>query len=134
MKNILMAIAVLQIFYFNPDGSLGQNEIIMADNIPAQYQAWVVFSEMFRQSELVPRDVDVLGVQFIPHDGTLIIDLSREVLNYGGTYFEYHFTNLLLKNASTIPQTRYFTVLIEGRAIQFPEGVKIYRALISSTE
>jgi len=130
MKTFLTLWVVVQIFFYNPDGDFGHNEIIVPANLPVQYQAWVVFSEIFERGEFdfVPRDVRVIGVDFEPAHGILTLNLSHEVLNYGGTYFEERFTQKLIKNALNLPDVRYFTLLVEGELQEFPEGVKIYLA------
>jgi hypothetical protein len=126
MRGIALALAILAVFYYRPDDSFGHYEIIIPADFPVQYRAWVVFSEVFRNGEFVPPHVRILDVEFKPKYGILILDLSQEVLDYGGTYFEYRFINLLLKNAAALPDVRYFTVLIEGQSRHLPEGSKIY--------
>ena len=130
MKIFLALWMVLQVFFYNEDGNFEYDEISVPIDFPVQYQAWVVFTQIFELDDFdfVPSDVQVLDVYFDAACGTLVLDLSQEAINYGGTYFEYRFTQKLIKNALSLPGVRYFTVLIEGQLQEFPEGVKIYRA------
>lgn len=136
MKFAIVAISILQIFFYNSDRSFGYNEIIMPENFPVKYQAWVMFTEIFGRHnfDFVPQDVRVLAVNFDNYDGHLTLDVSAEIMNYGGTYFEYYFVKKLIKNATSLEEVCYFTLLVEGELIHLPEGVKIYRALFEPLE
>jgi len=88
--------------------------------------AWIVFSYLFSSGQdFVPQNVEILAIWL--EDGVLTLNLSAEVMDYGGTYFEYRFVNLLLETATILPYPDYLTVLIEGVAQHLPEGVKVFR-------
>lgn len=96
-----------------------------------QQRAFIVFNEIFNNFDpdkmiYAPPNVQVLDVFFHPYEAHLILNVSDEILNYGGTHFEYRLVNKLLKNAGNIPGVGYFTVLIEGRREHLPEGIKIH--------
>jgi hypothetical protein len=128
MRAVALALALLFVFYYNFDGEFEYYEIIIPADFPVEYRAWVVFSEIFERNEMefVPQGVRILGTHFAADSGVLVLNLSKEVLDYGGTYFEYRFTQKLFKNAAALPGVRYFSVLVEGQILELPEGAKIY--------
>ena len=88
--------------------------------------AWILFTQVFNSNaDFVPQNVEILSIWF--DDGVVTINLSEDVMNYGGTYFEYNFVNILLNNAAALPYPNYLTVLVEGRVRHLPEGVEIFR-------
>ena len=130
MKNFAITLIVIQIFFYNAEGDFGYNKIIAPENLPAHHQAWVIFSEIFRYDgfDFVPQNVCLLWAHYCKLNELLTINVSSDVMNYGGTYFEYRFTQKLIKNALSIEGVSYFTLLVEGELTHLPEGVKIYRA------
>ena len=96
-----------------------------------QQRAFIVFNEIFNNFDpekmiYVPPDVQVLDVFFHPYDAHLILNVSSEILNYGGTHFEDRLVTKLIKNAGNIPGVGYFTVLIDGQREYLPEGIMIH--------
>jgi len=88
--------------------------------------AWIMFLHLFNSGQdFVPENVEILSIWL--EDGVLTLNLSAEVMEYGGTYFEYRFVNLILETAATLPYPNYLTVLVEGVAQHLPEGVKVFR-------
>ncbi|MCL2236547.1 MAG: hypothetical protein FWB98_08945 [Defluviitaleaceae bacterium] len=88
--------------------------------------AWVIFTQIFSSGmDFVPQNVEILSIWI--DDGVLTLNLSEDVMNYGGTYFEYRFINILFESAAKLRYPRYLTILVEGRATYLPEGVKIFR-------
>jgi len=123
---LCLSTILLYNFYFLQDETFSYQITAAPACFPVQHSAWVVFAQMFRSgSYFMPQDVTVLGADFNPANGHLTLDLSKEVLNYGGTYFEYKFIKLMRKNAAALPDVLYLTVLIEGILQPLPEGVEI---------
>ena len=77
------------------------------------------FADLFLTSEFVPAGVRVLNT--LNAGDRLILNLSQEALNYGGTYFEYRFIQELLNIAGGLGFER-LVLLIEGRPAKLPEG------------
>lgn len=132
MKKLAICLIVFQVFFYNADGSFGYNKVYAPENLPPHHQAWVIFSEIFNNNfDFVPSDVCMLWAHYCKLQKLLTINVSDSIMNYGGTYFEYRFVNLLIKNALNINGVQYFTLLIEGESKHLPEGVKIYREFFS---
>lgn len=97
-------------------------------------RAWVVFSQIFNNSlekmHFMPNNVEILDVFFQHKTANLILNLSAEILKYGGTYFEYRLIEMLLANASQIPKVDYLTILIEGHLRPLPEGTLMHKTKV----
>ena len=87
--------------------------------------AFVAFFQGAEHLEAVPHGVRVLGMEFRPHDGHLLLDVCENVLNYGGTRFEYYFVGQLTALAASFEGVRYFTLHIDGHLRELPEGLLI---------
>ncbi|MCL2855131.1 MAG: GerMN domain-containing protein [Defluviitaleaceae bacterium] len=132
MKTILICLylVLLQIFYYNADGDFAYYNMTVPAYFTTEQQAWVVFSKIFNninpdKMTFVPPNVQILNIWF--ENGALTLNLSSDVIKYGGTYFEHRFVEKLLKNAAQLPASHYITILTEGRARHLPEGIKIFR-------
>ena len=124
----------LQIFHYqitaNYDEVLIYYHIIIPAWLSAEDRALVIFSEIFDNFDpckmvYVPPGVRILGISFQADNSHLILNLSADILNYGGTHFEYRFIHMLLTNAAGIKEVSYLTVLIDGQQQCFPEGTAI---------
>ena len=99
--------------------------------LTVENRALVVFSEVFNNAQpdkmiFAPQGVEVRDVLFFWECGHLLINLSADIMLYGGTYFEYRLVEKLLANAAAMPHVAYFTVLIEGQIGYLPEGTKLF--------
>jgi hypothetical protein len=84
-----------------------------------EHQAFVIFKEVFGGFEpntmlFTPKNVEIHNIQFFPSRRLLKITLSKNVLNYGGTYFEHKFVKRLLKNAEQLECVDFLTISVEG--------------------
>ena len=95
-----------------------------ATNTPEEH-AQAAFKYFFRYSSYgVPENVNVLGVSL--EDGLLTVDVSREILNYGGgSAFERALTTQLIKIAAEVPGTVRFILTIEGTLQPLAEGTEV---------
>ena len=92
-------------------------------------KAYILFESLFRNGDsmgwpILPRNVRVLEAVIV--DETLILNVSEEVLNYGGTAYERAFAAELAMNALTFPQVKRLTLLIQGEKSSLPEGSMLY--------
>ena len=76
------------------------------------------------KNEFIPSQTKVLSVQW---DGkTLVVDVSKEIGDYGGgTAIEHEIMCQLLNTAFSIQEVEVFTLLIEGEEKYLPEGTEI---------
>jgi len=116
----------LTIFYFDADENISYYNIIIPAWLTIENRALVVFKQVFDKTVFVPQGVKVLDVFFHNEYAHLVINLSAEILNYGGTYFEYRLVTKLLMNASGIRGVGYFSIMIDGQWRYLPEGTKLH--------
>lgn len=126
----------LQVFFYEvyADGkeTLNTHTLTIPPELTTEDRAFIMFSKVFISSQAFnPGNIRILGVSFCEQCKHLVIDLSTEILNYGGSYFEYRLINKLIKNAATLPNVNYFTILIDGQLRYLPEGTLIYRVCLS---
>ncbi|MDR2183036.1 MAG: GerMN domain-containing protein [Clostridiales bacterium] len=126
----------LQIFFFEigDDGEdvLNYYHIAVPSRLSVEDRAIVVFSEIFDNADAdkmiyAPPQVRILDIIFHGAASHLVVNLSAEILNYGGTHFEDRLIYKLLINAAGIGNVAYLTILIDGRPQYFPEGTIILK-------
>ena len=124
----------LQIFFYEIDAAgeevLNYYYITIPARLSVEHRALVIFSEIFdnynpNKMVFVPPDVRILDVLFLAGSSHLILNLSSDILNFGGTHFEYKLIHKLLTNAAGVGEAAYFTILIDGQNQYFPEGALI---------
>jgi len=103
--------------------------------LSVENRAMVVFSNIFDNTYVdeiifVPKDVHIIDVFFSEEYAHLVINLSAEMLNYGGTYFEYRLVEKLIANAAALEEVAYFTILTEGQSLHLPEGTLIFETKV----
>ncbi|MCL2753089.1 MAG: hypothetical protein FWE44_02960 [Defluviitaleaceae bacterium] len=89
--------------------------------------SFVIFFDNSAGTNVVPHNVNVLSVEFQQTSGHLILNVCSNVLNYGGTLFEYYFVQQLTSIAASFCDAQYFTLLISGELRELPEGIMLYR-------
>ena len=121
----------LQIFFYeiNEEGqeTLIYYHITIPARLSVEQRALIIFSEIFDNHNpdkmlFAPPDVRILDVLFLPGSSHLFLNLSPDILNFGGTHFEYKLIHKLLTNAAGIDSVSYLTILINGQNQYFPEG------------
>jgi len=124
----------LEVFHHAEDAdgdiSLASYKIRTPTWLTTENRALVVFTEVFNNIDpdkmiFAPRDVVVLDVFFFSEYSHLVINLSAEIMMYGGTYFEYRLVEKLLANAAAMPDVAHFTVWVDGQPTYLPEGTRI---------
>jgi hypothetical protein len=93
--------------------------IAVPEVLCTEHRAFVIFGEVFgglnpNTMLFTPKEAKMLKVNFFPNHKLLKITLSKETLNYGGTYFEHKFVKRLIKNASQLKGVEYLTISVEG--------------------
>ncbi|MCL2573857.1 MAG: GerMN domain-containing protein [Defluviitaleaceae bacterium] len=127
---------MLKVFFYeiSEDGHDVMNyyNIIIPVWLSVEQRAIIVFTEIFdnfNPDEMIyaPPNVQVLDVVFDAENAHLIVNLSLDILNYGGTYFEHLLITKLMTNAANITNVNYFTILINSEPRYFPEGTTILK-------
>ena len=130
----------IQIFYYEIgiDGEemLSYYHITIPPWLSAENRALIIFSEIFDNFNpdkmiFVPPDVRILDIIFHAEYAHLILNLSTDILNFGGTHFEYRLISKLLVNAANIREAGYFSVWIDGQRQYLPEGTIVLNFKLS---
>jgi hypothetical protein len=83
--------------------------------------AFDIFTAFFNDEDNpIPSDVRVLGVRF--NDGALTVNVSEEILAFGGNENERLLVKALTCAARGVPGASYLTLLIEGELRPLAEG------------
>lgn len=126
----------LRIYYFEicetGNATLANYIITIPSWLTVEHRAQVVFSQIFNNispEKMVfsPQNVTILDVFFHREYAHLIVNVSAEILSYGGTTFEHYLVEKLLLNATALGQVGTFTLLIEGQPRHLPEGILLYQ-------
>jgi len=126
----------LRIYYFEIceiGNATPANYIITIPSwLSIEHRAQVVFSQIFNNitpEKMVfsPQNVQILDIFFHREYAHLVVNVSADVLSYGGTAFEHYFVEKLLLNVTALGQVGTFTLLIEGEAKHLPEGILLYQ-------
>ena len=137
-QSVLAATApdTLQYFYltYSPLGQADWHTegITFHGPFTAEQQAYLLLDDFFTAGLVssAPRGVSVIGVKI---EGDLLtVNLSRQILNYGGTANENILLAQFLKTALDIPGIRKVTLLVDSFLRPLPEGSMIREATIWS--
>ena len=71
----------------------------------------------------IPKGTELLGISLV--DGECTIYVSKEITQYGGTYWETKLVDQLLSTIFTFPTVQKITLFIEEYEIYLPEGTKL---------
>lgn len=115
---------------FQDDAEYWRSKIVScgeAELSPAE-KAFHVFEGFFSDglSASIPAETKVLQVTI--NEDLLILNVSREIKNYGGTANEEALTRQLVETALAMPGIAKVTLLIEGKEDYLPEGSRIFDA------
>ncbi|NLL70675.1 MAG: GerMN domain-containing protein [Epulopiscium sp.] len=81
------------------------------------------WSEEGDRYSCIPQGTYIIDVSL--EEGDCIINLSKEILQYGGTYFEKMLSEQLLSTIFAFPQVQKMTLLIEGNHRPLTEGTEL---------
>ncbi len=116
-------------FYYDDKLVMLKNEYIGEFTISEQ--AYIVFEQLFRGITpnwsgvftYIPKDTKLLDVAL--NNDSLQINVSKEILNYGGTAWEENLKKQILHTAFSIPGVNRFTLFIEGAEGILTEGTRL---------
>ncbi len=115
-------------FYSISEGEdcLEYAELNFTEDHTASQRAYALFGLLFSEpyNSYLPDDTRIIAANLV--ENTLIINVSDEILNYGGSYNERRVKELLLTNAFGIKGVDFVTLQIEGECGILPEGTIIH--------
>jgi spore germination protein GerM len=121
------------VFYYtmNEQGNLDQYEqkIIFYSPFTSEEKASILFENLFCKSNskllwtAVPPNTTLIGLQL--SEGHLVINVSKEIKEYGGSSWEQMVEIQLLDTAFSLDTVDQVTVRIEGKLDVLPEGTQI---------
>ena len=101
-----------------------QEALKFQGNFSASEEAFVVFDNLFREhSYCIPPHVRVLNARV--EGGVLTLDVSGDILLYGGSAYEANLKAQILRNSYGIPGVNKVTLSIGGQYRPLPEGNEI---------
>lgn len=112
--------------YYSPDGKGGlvwvEEEMGPDERAAAEERAFILFQAFFEGEHVgfVPDGVRLLNVQ--SKNGVLYVDVSREILAYGGSYYERCLISQIVRTALDMDGVDSVTLLIEGEVCALAEG------------
>jgi len=83
---------------------------------------FIIFFNNYENQDFVPNDVNVLDISLKTNDGHLTLNLCENVLNYGGTYYEYRFLKKFFSITTYFDDINYLTILVNGELRELAEG------------
>jgi hypothetical protein len=97
-----------------------RREIAIRPGTPEE-GARLVFEDFFAAAAYcVPEGVRVLSVEI--DEDCLILDVSGDILRYGGNAYERALVAQCVRTALALPGVEYFTLLVEGELQPLTEG------------
>ena len=106
------------------DGNFYWTRIDLPAADTAEAHARLAYEYFFKYGSYgVPENVKVLNVKLV--DGTLTVDVSETVMDYGGSAFEQALVAQLLKIAAEIPGVCSFTLTVDGTPQPLVQGTKL---------
>lgn len=111
------------IFYYDIKNSrtkLMQEEINFHGDFSRQQITFIIFDNLINSKRMfIPKNSRLISIQI--KDKNLILNLSNEIKNYGGSYYEQHLLNQIKLTAQNL-QFDSLTILIDGQKQYLPEG------------
>ena len=123
---------ILQFFYltYSPLGQADWHteEITFHGSFTAEQEAYLLMDDFFTSglAVSVPQGVSVIGVKI--EEDTLTVNVSRQILQYGGTANENILLAQFLKTALDMPGIHKVTLLVDSFLRPLPEGSLIREA------
>ena len=108
------------------DGTFHWKRIPIPAADTAEMHALTAFEHFFRYGSYgIPHNVKVLNVSLA--NGLLTVDVSADILSYGGSAFERALAEQLIKIAAEIPSAEKFTLTTDGVLRPLIYGTEINR-------
>jgi hypothetical protein len=99
-------------------------EQLFIKNIPKDEKIIFLFGYLFENGNYIPPGVKAISAEVI--GGTLILNVSVEILNCAGSYTEERLTAQIIKTALDIPGINNITLLVSGENRPLTEGSFIF--------
>ncbi|GMQ62298.1 GerMN domain-containing protein [Vallitalea maricola] len=119
------------IFYYEfekqDEGILTSQEIDLKNNKNVEENIRYTLQYLFDNNEghysFIPEEVTITNILFI--NGSLEIEVSEDILNYGGTAREMSMVDQILATVFSINEVEEFSLFIEGNREVLNEGTSI---------
>ncbi len=104
---------------------LAEEKIEFDKDITGSQRAYAVFSKLFTSpfNAYIPDNTKLISANI--NDHVLILNVSEEILKYGGSYNETRIKELIIKNALDLEGVDCVTLLVNGDCVPLPEGSEI---------
>ena len=112
------------IFYYdlqNGQTKLFQEKLNFHGDFPNSQIAFIIFDNLFCQQKMfIPQGSHLISARI--ENETLILNLSSQIKNYGGSYFEKHLLSQIKLTAQNL-NFDHFSILIDNQKQYLPEGI-----------
>lgn len=108
---------------FDGEQDLMLNDIHLENELKDSYE--MIFAQKYEDFQLIPLGTKINKI--VVDEGNVLVDFSREILNYGGNTWEDAMINQLLGVAFAFEQVNSVTFTIDNNTENFVEGSVIYR-------
>ena len=112
------------IFYYdleNGQTKLMQEQLHFHGNFSKNQIAFIIFDNLISpQKMFIPQNAHVLSA--LVYNQNLILNLSGQIKNYGGSYFEQHLLSQINLTAQNLNLDNV-TILIDNKKQYMPEGI-----------
>lgn len=127
MPKRVYAMSRHKLFYFkikNNEPYLTYEQINFHGDFSKQQIAFIIFDNLFSPKKFfIPCDTHLISAQI--KNQILILNLSKQIKNYGGNYYESHLLKQIKKNVLELG-LKNFKLLIENKPDLLPEGIIYY--------
>ncbi len=98
------------------------NELDLENNLSKEEISTKIFENLLNDKNemFIPEGTKLLTL--VINDGHLVLNVSDEIKNYGGCYYELCLKKQIIKTALSIPNINKVTLLIENSVEYLPEG------------
>lgn len=117
------------IYYYK---DLGQTVSLESYTLPIKNTADTsntdkIFEAFFNDEKIIciPKNTDLINTKIVSDH--LFINVTKDILNYSGSYYENILLSQIAKTALSIDGINYVTILVEGELVYFPEGHNVYK-------
>lgn len=115
-------------FYIKYDGEkeVWVEEELNLGDVDTEYEkAYVVISNLFsvEGTSFIPKDIKILDTYLL--EDCIVLNVSKDINNYGGTYYEKRLIAQIVKNILGIEGVNKVTLLIDGEDVSLNEGIFI---------
>lgn len=112
-------------YYYTHNDDLNQVSFEFIGNFKEEEKLEFLLNQLLTSDRnYVPLGTKILDVRINKNYAEL--NFSRDLLRYGGIFYEDRLINQIIKTALEFPDINFATILVEGELINLNEGTEIF--------